>query len=425
MTVNPRYAIPLRLRLLLALIAAAGAGVYLTYSGIARNADKFISAEAGDRLFAQLNLAASLMESEVNSGIEKTRMTAARTGLRQILQGARPGGLSPADRAALLSRLADAAGASKAILSIDLMDQRGTVVAAIPAQNIGSDLSSTADFRSGSKGIYVSAPRGGRGILEFDVTAPVPAAEATPGAAPAGALRLRLKSSAPPWKESGDTAIAFSLGRRQGNVINVTGGAGGNREIPLKSPEAAPFLPALEGQDGFTTLGTDDNKAIYAFRRLAAPDWVMTAGLPYAEAAGRGTEMLKLARINAALAFSLLAITAFFAVGLIMRPLTKTSRAAASLLEDCGNPEPESDTRPQPELIDQAISAASEKIRAAAGHGEELTNETETLREEKAALKYQNAELKKLNAYLSERETKISELKKEIAELREKVGGGV
>lgn len=423
MPVRKRSWVPFRLRLLLALICAAGAGVYLTYSGIARNAAPFISAEAGDRLFSRLSLSASLIESEVNSGIEKTRLTAARVGLREILARTE-GGLSQSDQTGLQSRLQDAAGTSPSITAIELMDSRGKAVAAVPRRNIGRDLSGSPDFRAGMEGVYVSAPRGGRGAMEYDITVPVHAPDNKPGQAPLGALRFRLKSSSLPWETADGGNVVVSLGRRQGNTLKITGGAGGDREISLKSPEAAPFLPALEGKEGFTALGTDANKAIYAYRRLASPDWVMTAGIPYAEASGRGASMLRKARLNAALAFALLAITAFFIINVIIYPLTETARAAAVLLEDCGKPRPESDDKPQPELIDEALQAASERIRAGAYRGAELENETETLREEDADLKYQNAELAKLNEYLLERETKISELKKEIAALKEKFGAG-
>lgn len=424
MPVRKKSWVPFRLRLLLALICAAGAGVYLTYSGIARNAAPFISGEAGDRLFSRLSLSASLIESEVNSGIEKTRLTAARLGLREILARAKEAGPSQADQAGLQSRLQDAAGTSPSIAAIDLMDSRGKGVAAIPGGNIGRDFSASPDFKAGLKGVYVSAPRGGRGAMEYDITVPVHAPDNKPGQPPIGALRFRLKSSSLPWETPDGGHIVVSLGRRQGNVLKITGGAGGDREISLKAPEAAPFLPALEGKEGFATLGTDEDKAIYAYRRLAAPDWVMTAGIPYSEASGRGAGMLKKARLNAALAFALLAITAFFVINVIIYPLTETARSAAVLLEDCGRPRPESDSKPQPELIDEALEAASERIRAGAYRGAELENETETLREEDADLKYQNAELAKLNKYLSERETRISELKREIAALKEKFGAG-
>ena len=424
MPVIKRRDIPFRLRLLLALIAAVGAGVYLTYAGMARNAAQFISAEAGDRLFSRLSLAASLMESEVNSGIEKTRMTAARVGLRELLERAKAGDLSPEDRAGLLNRLQDAAQASPSISAIDLIDSRGAAVAAIPAANTGRDFSASPDFRSGMKGVYVSAPRGGRDGMEYDITVPVLARAGGAGSAPIGALRFRLKSSSLPWESVKGGGVVFSLGRRQGNTLKLTGGAGGDREISLNSPEAAPFLPAMEGKEGFTTLGTDSNKAIYAYRRLAAPDWVITAGMPYTEASGSGAAMLKRVRLTAGLAFALLAITAFFAVNIIILPLTESARSAAALLEDCGKLRPENDDRPQPELIDEALAAASERVRAGVYFGAELENETETLREEDADLKQQNEELEKLNRYLSERETKISELKKEIAELKEKFGAG-
>ncbi|OGR61952.1 MAG: hypothetical protein A2X31_07205 [Elusimicrobia bacterium GWB2_63_22] len=424
MPVRKKCWVPFRLRLLLALICAAGAGVYLTYSGIVRNAAPFISGEAGDRLFSRLSMSASLIESAVNSGIEKTRLTAARVGLRELLARTKEGALSQEDQSALLSRLQDAAGTSPSITAIDLMDSRGKAVAAIPPGNTGRNLSGTSDFRAGMEGVYVSAPRGGRAAMEYDITVPVRAPDSKPDQAPIGALRFRLTSTSLPWETADAGQIVVSLGRRQGNALKITGGAGGDREISLKSPEAAPFLPALEGKEGFTTLGTDEDKAIYAYRRLAAPDWVMTAGMPYAEASGRGAGMLKKARLNAALAFALLAITAFFIINVIIYPLTETARSAAVLLEDCGKPRPENDAKPQPELIDEALEAASERIRAGAYRGAELENETETLREEDADLKYQNAELAKLNKYLSERETKISELKREIAALKEKFGMG-
>ena len=58
--------LPLRLRLLLALIAAAGAGVFLTYSGLKKPARVFAMEETGERLFLRLTLYAETVENEIN-----------------------------------------------------------------------------------------------------------------------------------------------------------------------------------------------------------------------------------------------------------------------------------------------------------------------------------------------------------------------
>ncbi len=427
MPIRGKLYLSFRLRLLLALIAMAGAGVYLTYSGIIRSAGPFLHEEAGDRLFSTLNLAASLLEGEVNSGIEKAKMTAARTGVRAILARLNSGGALPADRDELQKRLQDAIQASPDIAALELVNVRGAAAAAAPKAAAAHSFSRTADLRPSLTSVSVSAPRGGRGTVSYDITVPVPPLPGTPGTGPLGALHCRIISAAlPQYLLAGNRgSMVFTLGRRQGDMIKVTGGAGGDREIPLKSPEAAPFLPAMEGKEGFTVIGGDGGKAIYAYRRLSYPEWIITAGVPYSQAEGRGDRMLKEVRLNALLAFALLAIAALIGANLLILPITRTARSAAALLEDCGKPTEEPNSRPEAELVDEALAEAAALIKTRTTRGTELESETEKLREEETDLKYQNAELEKLNKYLSEREVKISELKKEIADLKEKVGVGV
>ena len=417
--------LPFRLRLLLALIAAAGAGVYLTYAGIKHTAGPFLNEEAGERLLSRLNLSASYMEREVSSGIGKAELTAAQPGIREILARISSGAAQPGDRESLEKRLQDAAQSAPAISALELADARGTVAAAVPKGGSGRSLAG-ADLRRGLKGTYVSAPKGGRGPLEYDVILPVLMPAEKAGAAPLGVLRCRFRSAALPRGAAaeGDGSIVYLLARRQGNGLKVSGGTGEDREISLNSAEAAPFLPALEGKEGYTVLGEGAQRTIYAYRRLSAPDWLITAGIPYSQAALRGERMMEEAKVTAILIFALLAIAAVFAANLLIFPVTAAARSAAALLEDCGKPPQEPDSRPETELIDEAISEAAAMIRARTVHGTELESEAQRLREEETDLKYQNAELEKLNKYLSEREVKISELTKELLELKEKVGGG-
>ncbi len=411
--------LPFRLKLLLAFLAAAGAGIYLSYSGLKNAAGPFSEQEAGAKLTAGLDIAAAVINAEVNTRLERTRLLAARPELREMLAAVTAGEKSP-------SRLpAAGGGASPEIVGLDLADAKGRVAASLKRDGRGTDLSRRQDFRLGIKGHYVSAPRLLGKDFGYDITVPVLAAG---GKAPRtlGALRCRFKAAPAQLAALGALraeGAALVLAKRGGQRLLLTAGSAPGRELNLKSPEAAPFLPALEGRDGSSVYAeAGGGKAVYASRTLSGPDWVLTLKAPFSPAAQPAAALLGQVRLNALLAFTFLATAAFFVVGSLTGPLREIAREAATLLEECGRPTSRSERLAEPEVLAAAISEAAAALKQQASRDLELETETEKLREEEADLKTQNDELEKLNKYLMEREIKISELKKEISELREKVG---
>jgi hypothetical protein len=219
---------------------------------------------------------------------------------------------------------------------------------------------------------------------------------------------------------------ALVLAKSSGRNMILEEGSSPAREIHLRSTEAAPFLPALSGKDGVTSVdGGASGKALYAFRAINTPDWIIAAKTPFSPAAEPAGKLLAGIRINAALIFAVLAAAAFFTVNLLAAPLREAGNRAASLLEQCGKPVEDKKHFYEPDALARAIEDAAGLLKNQTSHDIALETETEKLREEEADLKSQNEELEKLNKYLMEREIKISELKKEIDDLREKVGGGV
>lgn len=420
--------LPFRLKLLLAMLAAAGAGIYLSYSGFTSALDRFAQEETGKHLLARLDLAAALIDEDVKSSLERARLTAARTGLREILSRHNTNGANPADAGELSRRLADAAGASESITGLDLEDARGIVAASLEKANMGRDLSSRPDFRLGAKKHSISGPRWEKGVISYEVAVPVPA---LPGAAarPLGTLRCRFKVM--PAQQAALRALrgggaALVLAKSAGRRVLILEGSSPEREIRLESPEAAPFLPALSGKDGVLAVdGGVSGKALYACRPISAPDWVIAAKTPFSPPAGRAGKLLEGAWLNAALAFVVLALAAFFTVNLLAAPLCEAGRQVAFLLEQCGKPAGDKKNLCEPGILAGAIEEAAGMLKNQASRDIELETETEKLREEDADLKSQNEELEKLNKYLMEREIKISELKKEIDDLREKMGGAI
>jgi hypothetical protein len=197
------------------------------------------------------------------------------------------------------------------------------------------------------------------------------------------------------------------------------------REVSLKVPEGAAFLPALSGREGASAAEEGSSgRMLYAWRTIPDSDWIIAAKTPFRPGSENFASLLERARLSALLAFVLLAAAAFFASGLLTAPLGEAGRQAAALLEQCGKTGAHKNLC-EPRLLAGAIEDAAGLLKKQSSRDLELETETEKLREEEADLKSQNDELEKLNKYLMERETKISELKKEISDLREKVGGGV
>lgn len=410
--------LPFRLKLLLAFLAAAGAGIYLSYSGLKNAAGPFSEQEAGAKLTAGLDIAAAVINAEVNTRLERTRLLAARPALREILAA------GTAEEKSLSRLLAAEGGAATEVVSLDLADAKGRVAASLEKGGLGTDFSQRLDFRLGIKGHYVSAPRAGERAFYYDITVPVPAGGKA--SLPLGALRCRFKTG-PAQLAALDALRAAGtvlvLAKRGGQRLLLTEGNAPGRYFELKSPEGAPFLPALEGREGSSVSAeAGGGKAVYASRALSGPDWVLTLKAPFSPAAQPMAGLLGQARLNALLAFTFLAAAAFFVVGSLTGPLREIAREAATLLEECGRPSNPSERLNEPEVLAAAISEAATVLRQQATRDLALETETEKLREEEADLKTQNDELEKLNKYLMEREIKISELKKEISELREKVG---
>ncbi len=375
----------LRLRVLLAMLAAAGAGVYLTYSAAMHAAGPLASDEAAGGLRARLDLAAALTEAGMSAASAQAR------ALASLPASALAGGL-PAGR----THGPELTGAW-------LQDADGRVLASYRGR-----ASARQAAAAQSKNLMIGPPLWNSG-LEYEITAP----------ASGGTLRCRFRAVPLPREAYGragqETSYIFAL--RRGNTLR-TAGPRGSSDVPIKSRQAELFLPALEGREGSAV--SSDGSTLFAFRRLPAADWIMTASTPYAAAAANGERMTGNVRLAALLIFALLAISCFFGAALALRPLRRTARAAAALLEDCGRQQADPDEQPSPELIDQALREASACLRSRDNVGARLEAETEKLRGEEADLKNQNAELEKLNQYLNEREAMIAELKGELAKLKEK-----
>lgn len=411
--------LPLRLRLLLALIAAAGAGAFLTYSGLKSEAAAFIQEETGERLFLRLTLAGDAVEKEVHSGLETARLIAGRAEVRETLLRLSSGSGQPGGRETLAVRLAGYTATSPSIAALELVDAGGNVAASagkIPGPRF---LQAKSGLKRLPGGAYIGFPSSGAKALEYTVAVPVSSAAQAGNRENIGELRCLFKGIPLPAGPRGNAPVAFTLAERQGNRFKVTG-TGGDRELSLNSDEAAPLISALAGKDGYAEMNGAGGKTLYAYLRLPAYDWLLTAATPYSAAARRGKTMLGAARLKAILAFAFLALTAFLAAGLVLTPVTETARAAGAFLEECGKAAPAAGEGPDIEVIDKAIAEAAALLKARGEDGADFETETEKLREEDADLKYQNAELEKLNKYLLDREIKISELKKEISELKEK-----
>lgn len=418
-----KIALPFRLKLLLAFLAAAGTGIYISYIGVKNSAGPFSEQIAGAKLTARLDIAAAVMNAEINASLERTRLLAALPALRGILAGGSAGG-QPEDKV-LSGPLAAVGGIAANITGMDLADKHGRVKASLENENRGADLSRRPDFRFGIKDHYISAPRLNGRDLSYYITVPVLAA-AGEKTGPLGALRCRFKAAPAPLAALDSLRVKstlLALAKRGGQRIILTAGNEPARELDVKAAEASQFLPALEGRERASVLpDAGCGRALYASRAISGPDWVLAAKEPFSASAQPAAALLDRARLTALLAFTFLATAAFFAAGAITGPLRGLAREAETLLEECGMPAGPAARLVEPEALTTAISDAASTLKHHASRDLELETETEKLREEEADLKTQNDELEKLNKYLMEREIKISELKKEISELREKVG---
>jgi hypothetical protein len=421
--------LPFRLKLLLVILAAAAAGIYLSYAGLKSALRPYSEEEAGTRLLARLDLAAAALETETSAGLERAELTAARTGLRGMLDRRARGAALPSDSAGMQKKLKEAAADSPAIVSLDLLDRTGLVIASLDSRKIGKDLSGGENFRRGLRSRYLGAARIADGDISYEIAVPAPKSADGSGGSPAGVLLCRLKASGQLRQALGVLRAAgftTAIARRNGEKLVIAGPGAPPREVEARSPEAAPFLGFMSGSESFASIvNPASDGLIYAGRVIPGTDWIAAAGMPRSAVPAPSAGLLERARLAALLAFILVAAAAVFAVSLLTGPLGEAGRQAGELMEICGTPAADKDRLCEPATIAAALETASAMLKKKSFRGAELETETEKLREEEEDLKSQNDELEKLNKYLMEREIKISELKKEISELREKVGGGV
>lgn len=428
MSFSGKLFLPFRLKLLFAILAAAAAGIYLCYGGFRNALGPYAEEEAGVRLTARLDLAAAAAEAELASGLERARLTAARTGLRDLLTRQKSGQALPSDPHELQKRLQDAAAASPSLLAMDLLDTAGKTAASLDKSDIGRDFSGAEAFRRGLRGNYIGAPFVSGGGIGYEVAVPVPPPAGSPGGPP-GVLRCRFRASAR-LQEALETlrsaGLITAFAKLNGEKLVIYGPGSALKELAAKANEASPFLAFLSGSEKLSAAAkTGRAGMIYSGRRIAGTDWIAAAGIPLSSGTGAAAGLSERVRLGALLALALLAASAIFAVSLLTAPLKEAGRQAEALMDVCGAPPGNRKELCEPAAMAAAMGIAAAIMKKHSYKDVELETETEKLREEEADLKSQNEELEKLNKYLMDREIKISELKKEISELREKVGGGV
>ncbi|MBI5744059.1 MAG: hypothetical protein HY952_05885 [Elusimicrobia bacterium] len=422
MSFSTRTQLPYRLKLLLALLAAGAAGAWLSYAGFRGALKPYSDEAAGKYLLARLDLGAAIIDGEVSSALEQARLTAARTGLRELLSRYNSSASLPSAKADLGKLLSDAT-ASGSIGALQLAGRSGAIAATIGTGQ-GKTKITGADARSLQKGQPVSGPRAEDGVFNYDITVPVPPLPGD-GTAPLGTLRCTFKLGPAGRKALGDllsSGFTLALARKNGQRLVVTETPGKVREFSVKASEISPFLPALSGSEGISRM--EDGAAIYGWRPIDTPGWVIAGRAQFLPFSESYSKLLAKARARALLAIALIAAAAFLVAGLLCAPLAEAGRQAAALLEQCGAPPAGSLDLREPEHLAGAIGEAAAMLKKQSSRDLALETEAEKLREEEADLKSQNDELEKLNKYLMEREIKISELKREISDLREKVGGG-
>ncbi len=429
MAFSPKVAVPFRLRLLLAMLAASGAGIYLSYAVFAKGLEPFSREEAGRSVIERLRTLAAVIGEDVKSGLAQARLTAGRTGIRELAAGLAGGGARPGDAAELQRRLNDATAASGAMTSAELAGKDGRVIASSRKGRTGAQLLQGRELAAALKSASVGAPRAEGGRIFYDVTVPVPGG--ADGGGPIGVLKARftLSDTNRPSTAAQDgvtPGLDLALIRKDSKRLVFYGGGAPAFETGTRSAEGTRFLAALSGKPGVSGAAEDSSgSSVYGWVPVQEAGWVLagTAPLP-AAAGGSSGRLLDRVRLGALLAFLLLAVSSFFAASWLAAPLREAGRQAAELLEQCGEPPERSDSLYDPKALAAAIEEAARVLKSQSSRDLELESETEKLREEDADLKSQNDELEKLNKYLMEREVKISELKKEIIDLKEKVGSG-
>lgn len=428
MSFSGKVLIPFRLKLLLAMLAAAGAGTYISYRVFSSGLEPFSEQEGGRALMSRLQTLAGVIEEEVRSGTQQARLTAGRTGLRELLERHANGSALPSDAADIARRLRDAVASSGALVSAEVAGTDGRIAASSEKARAGSGLLPGRQLRTALKGMQIGAPRAESGVIYYDVSVPVLPVGQT--GSPVGVLRCRFKladtgASALAAGKAGGSRLFLALAKRDSQRIIFYGGGKAAAETTLRSEDGTRFLAALSGRGGtFAASGESAAREVYGWLPVPAADWVLAGTAPAAAGAENTRSLLERARLGSALGFLLLAVSSFFAAGWLAAPLRDAGRQAGALLEQCGDPAADPDRLCEPKLLAAAVEKAALELKNQSSRDLELETETEKLREEELDLKSQNDELEKLNKYLMEREIKISELKKEITELREKVGSG-
>ena len=423
-----KFFLTLRLRVLLALIAAAGAGVFLTYSAAKRIVEPLASEDSGTRILSSVKASAAAIDSEIASGLDRARLLAARPAVKELLYRRNRGEISGPARETLRLRLKDAAMATPGLTSLTISDARGGVAGSFEKPGGEKTSGETGGITANPDEVYVSPPLIEKGALFYEVAVPVQAAGG-PGQAAAGTLRCRftsaevLRASRYPPADQPD----LSLARRRGMVLITTSREKPRAEAAIGSDEAALFRPALLGKEGYAVAGGRSGNVLYAYSRLPAADWLIAAQARRPAAQPHYTAaILDKIRLQSWLCFALLVIGAFLAAKKLAAPMDNNVRLAAELLKECGIADAEtSGPYPEAKLVARALTEAGSLMKQRAECGRQLLTEAEQLREEESELKYQNLELEKLNKYLLERETKISELKTELRELRGKITTGM
>jgi hypothetical protein len=416
-----KFRTSLRLRILLALIAVAGAGIFLTYSAAERVVVRLTAEESGARIFSSLKGSAAAIDSEISYGLERARLAAAQPALRELLYRRNRGRAAQSDEETLRLYLKDAARTTRGLASITLVDAKGALAGAFREPGLKVVSPEAAGISVSPDEDYLSPPLIKKGDLFYEVAVVVPSS--APGAgAQAGTLRCCFVVPAVLRGGVSD----FSLAGRRGKNLVITSKSKPREEVALDSESAALFRPALHGEEGYSLPRGKDGGLIYVYGRLRAADWLIaaqisapTAPLLYT------TAILERIRLCAWLCFALVSMVAFFISKSLAAPVIEDARSASVLLQECRAPGAEAaGGRTETELIQSALTEAGALIRQSTEHGHQLQSETDKLREEETELKYQNLELDKLNKYLLKRETNISELKKEINDLRKEISSG-
>ncbi|OGR95043.1 MAG: hypothetical protein A2016_08360 [Elusimicrobia bacterium GWF2_62_30] len=410
-------AVPLRLRMLLGFIIAAGAGILLMYFSAKRALEPLSVNETGEQLYSSVKVAAT----EINSGIiyaqEKALLIASGEELRALLASPPAPGKEEALKAALSRSTKFIPGLSAAALT----DKRGATLAVFSRE--GSRVSTeTGKAFPGAGEIYIAPPIIAKDDLIYEVALPLALNGNTK---PRWALSCRFSVIKMPriLPPPSCPKVTVQLAKRKGEKIVISSADGKRTEEELRAETAALFLPVLQGKEGYSADNGGTEPLVYSYARLQSPDWLIVAKAAVPQhAASRARKALAQIRVQAFIQFAALSLAAFLFVKLMSCPVSENAAAAAALLEELGAAPPaDAGACSETETIAKALAEALSRFKTREESGLQLRNEAEKLREEDEELKNQNVELEKLNKYLLERESKISELKAELRELQEKV----